>query len=359
MPSPPSCVHFSVPRPASSLTRKRGSSSNSATLAPKRRKAASLSGTGRLLAALALLEEVEKPGCTQLAEDDDSEEDSIGDETLRLVSKLKSKLARAPASYSAADAPPTRYTSLWAADMQLLIDAGISWSPNFALCDLLVDQEDVYAQAQRCRSLNPPGSSMSSKDLGELLKATEDLYSTTAEAGSRIFVNLILLRVASMLGADSKRLVVFPKFTVPAVDLTPGASSATRAGGQVDYLAAVAPAGLARRVLTSPQILHEPCPLADAGLVTIVTKTSVDPDLPSHVPQAVLKVAALARIHNKRRMRGALTTGKKWVFFIFEAGLNGEGGTYCHSYPASIDGEDMRDAVTGVLKEWIEASMAE
>ncbi|KAI0260123.1 hypothetical protein BC834DRAFT_973724 [Gloeopeniophorella convolvens] len=359
MSSLPSRVGYGLPRPVNSPTRQRGSSLNSAATAPKRRKATSLSGTGRVLAPLAPLKEPEDSESTELVEDSDSAEGFTVDEALRLISKLQSKLTKASDPDSTTNAPPIRHTLPWVADEQLLSDAGIFWSQNLTLCDVFVDQEGIRARAQQSRGLNPPGSPMSSQDLSGLLAAMEGLYSTTAEAGSRIFVNLILLRVAAMFGVGDKRLVVFPEFAVPAVDLTPRASSATRAGGQVDYLAAVAPTSLASGVLASPRILREPCPFADAGLVIVVAKTSMDPDLLNHVPQAILKAAALAKIHNKGRMRGALTTGKQWVFFIFEASPSGEGGAYRHSRPVSIDREDMRDAVTGVLKEWVEASVAE
>ncbi|KAI0263432.1 hypothetical protein BC834DRAFT_971412 [Gloeopeniophorella convolvens] len=243
-------------------------------------------------------------------------------------------------------------------DEQLLVAAGISWINT--LPGLLVDPEDIHARAQQCRSLDLPGSCMSSKDLGILLNTVENLYSTTAEAGSRIFINLILLRVAAMLEVDNKQFIAFPEFTLPTVNLTPKASSATRVGGQVDYLVAVTPTDLVEQVLCAPTILQKPCSFVDVSLAIIVAETSMDPSLLNHIPQAVLKVAALAKIHKKRRMRGALTTGKEWVFFIFEANLSGEGGIYSHPwYPASIDKEDMTDAITGVLKEWIEASVAE
>ena len=52
-------------------------------------------------------------------------------------------------------------------------------------------------------------------------------------------------------------------------------------------------------------------------------------------------------------MRGAVTSGKEWMFFVYNTATDGRGGSYRTSPILSLDSVEERDIVVGLLKSWV------
>ena len=52
-------------------------------------------------------------------------------------------------------------------------------------------------------------------------------------------------------------------------------------------------------------------------------------------------------------MRGAVTSGKEWMFFVYNAAKDGRGGSYRTSPILCLDSVEERDVVVGLLKIWV------
>ncbi|KZV66390.1 hypothetical protein PENSPDRAFT_755731 [Peniophora sp. CONT] len=154
----------------------------------------------------------------------------------------------------------------------------------------------------------------------------------------------------------SPQLIVLPDFVIPLTGL-PGTHDDPdldiTVSGVCDYLVALVPPDIGPGLRDRPQLLQNAVP--DVTCFAIFqTKSGSGTELDVILPKAVLAVAAFVKRQKKSSMRGAVTSGKEWMFFVYNSAKDGRGGSYRTSPILSLDSMEERDIVVGLLKVWIE-----
>ncbi|KAF8723412.1 hypothetical protein AX14_009327 [Amanita brunnescens Koide BX004] len=88
-----------------------------------------------------------------------------------------------------------------------------------------------------------------------------------------------------------------------------------------------------------------------------------DQRLESHIPQALAELYACAKHQEKRIIRGALTNGHEWIFFILKLDEGGNGGKYSQSTVIKLmqRGEsevshEGSSLIAAIIADWIQHS---
>ncbi|KAM5539983.1 hypothetical protein V8D89_006486 [Ganoderma adspersum] len=183
-----------------------------------------------------------------------------------------------------------------------------------------------------------------------LISLVRKHMSTASLAGSRILVDVIFLRLASVLSTDTDRLSIVPDWT--ALNTPPdGKLSLERV---IDYLITKRPSKYSGLVLSDPVgALNRP-DLLHAGSSNIYEARAFS-ELQPGLTQAVMASAAACRETHKECARGAVTCGDHWIFFAYQAPKGSDHAKYARTEAIDIgkDAENL-DLILGILVDWIE-----
>ncbi|VDC04694.1 unnamed protein product [Peniophora sp. CBMAI 1063] len=175
-----------------------------------------------------------------------------------------------------------------------------------------------------------------------------------SSADPALFVTIPPSRSPSQDAAP--QLIVLPDFVIPLTNLPAtidDQDSDITVSGVCDYLIALVPPDIGPGLRDRPQLLRNEVPGVTCFAV-FQTKSSSGTELDVLLPKAVLAVAAFVKRQKKPSMRGAVTSGKEWMFFVYNTAHDGRGGSYRTSPILSLDSVEERDVVVGLLKSWIE-----
>ncbi|KAF9471553.1 hypothetical protein BDN70DRAFT_901259 [Pholiota conissans] len=187
---------------------------------------------------------------------------------------------------------------------------------------------------------------------------------------SRMFIDVFFFRTAAMIPSDQRLIVMLDK---PVPSARPRESTMETVSGVINYTALVADpriAGMHHR--KPPQLTQR----ISHNLVTFFAaeaKASNGIGLMGHIPQALVELVACAKHLGKAHIRGALTTGDKWIFLAVDLDSGGEGATYWESEVVEWRTEDVATDVTipvtsnrydpavisGILSSWVLNSFSE
>jgi len=232
-------------------------------------------------------------------------------------------------------------TSFSKVDPTILVQVNIKIGPLF----LVQDQIDA---AKEIGSADIDDRVITLDVLKELIALTRKHVSVVTQAGCRVLTNLILLRVASTMSDAQTDVNFIPEYPISTTAFYDNRSF----GGVVDFLVAKLPARY------TPFLLGDPVnamanPAGIKGPVTSNIFEAKRDNVRAAMRQAVITAASHCKQHGLPVMRGCITSGEQWLFFIYETTDNGD------LVSASIDeysiGSNFENLalILGLLQDWI------
>ncbi|KAF8625759.1 hypothetical protein AX15_005212 [Amanita polypyramis BW_CC] len=174
--------------------------------------------------------------------------------------------------------------------------------------------------AEELGSTEVAGKALTMVVLKDLIELVRCHVSVVTEAGCRVLINLILLRVASIMSIDHMDINIIPEFPI-AKTVFPGNRSFR---GVVDFLLTKLPEKYSQFLLADPTgMLANPDEIK--GAITSNIFEAKRDNVRAALPQAIIAAASHCKQHNLPVMRGCITSGEQWVFFIYEKRDNDKG----------------------------------
>jgi len=182
--------------------------------------------------------------------------------------------------------------------------------------------------------------------------------SLESEAGCRILINTLLIHVASTLETDASSVVIVPEFRGEDMLLETTENSFR---GVVDYMLIYGDKVVRDRIIKSkafafsnPEIYKFlKCNIYEAKPEDLFTPTTC-------LPQAAMAAIIKAQNLQLKTFRGCVTSGKRWVFFVYneENTEHGQGKTV-YWLDAIPLGERHNptfnlELILGILLDWVE-----
>ncbi|KAH9932090.1 uncharacterized protein BXZ73DRAFT_90022 [Epithele typhae] len=219
--------------------------------------------------------------------------------------------------------------------------------------------KDADAEAQ-ARARGADDSKLPSSDGSEagfmtlsntkaLLSLVRKHMSLTSLAGSRMLIDVLFLRLASVLSAESAEddVSIVPDWSGLAHGRRP-------LEGVADYLVAKRPKRYSSLILSEPVGALSRPDLEHAGTSNVFEARAFS-ELASGLAQAVLAVASACRENQKECARGAVTCGDHWIFFAYQAPKGNDYAKYARTEVLSVGrGGEGVELVLGVLIDWVE-----
>ncbi|TFK62638.1 hypothetical protein BDN72DRAFT_848451, partial [Pluteus cervinus] len=183
------------------------------------------------------------------------------------------------------------------------------------------------------------------------------------EACARTCIDAFMFRAAAMLPND-KYVVLNMEHRIAPLRVSPNSLTSIGVGGFVDYTALVSDQRTARIYLKKP-VLNR-FKKSPPGLFVVEAKYE---NLSDQVAQAICEMYACAKELSVKVIRGAITSGYRWIFLHLTLNENGEGGRYYESseldFPSHLDNdgnvnmkEKDADLITAIVAAWMEHGLS-
>jgi len=259
----------------------------------------------------------------------DEDDDELPPGLIKALDELRAKLE------------VVKHVSFSKVDALTLLQVNIKSGPFF-----LVPEKRALAEERG--SAEVEGKVLTMEILQELIELVRKHVSVVTEAGCRILINLILLRVASAMSTDQMAVDIIPEYPI-AKTTFPGNRSF---GGVVDFLLTKLPVRYSRYLLGDPTTALGN-PDAIKGPVTSNIFEAKRDNVRAAIPQAVMAAASHCKQHSIPMLRGCITSGEQWIFFMYSAGENG--GYVSCSEEFNIGPQfDGLPLILGLLHDWVD-----
>ncbi|CAA7269834.1 unnamed protein product [Cyclocybe aegerita] len=299
-------------------------------MAPKKRKLSDLSTeqTSRVKGILLSCREI----CDQLGIDED-------DEDLRDLNRIIDKLT---------DAKHTPFSDV---SLLTLGKMGVTIQP-------MEWRSDGVTQAKAYGTATLPGA-LTIEDTRKNIHDVLKYVSLESEAGCRILINTLLIHVASNLETDSSGVVIAPEFRV---DDTLLGCTENSFGGVVDYMLVYGDKAVRDRIIKSKAFAFSNPEIYKLLQCNIYEAKPEDLFSPiACLPQAAMAAIIKAQRLQMKTFRGCVTSGKRWVFFVYNAENFGHGqGKTVYWLDAIPLGDGFYnptvnlELILGILRDWVE-----
>ncbi|KAG6916683.1 hypothetical protein DXG01_005805 [Tephrocybe rancida] len=325
---------------------------STSTSASKKRKISGLSGLELELSLVQLRKLRKTIVFDDVLESEPTPSDTLGDDLDKVIALLESR-TKDPLSLS--------FSAVNESNLDRL---------NITLAGMLVlqGQEKLRDAIESTRELGV-AELWSNENMYKHLSFLSNTYSNN-KTSSRMFIDGFFFRTAAMVPSDQRVVVMLEK---PVPSARPRESMMDTVSGVIDYTALLADARIARMHLRNPPQLT---PRISQNVVAFfVAKANVSDGivLEAHTPQALVELVACAKHLGKSHIRGALTTGDRWIFLAVDLDSGGEGATYWESEVVGWRTEDAALNVTvpvtsnrydpaviaGILSSWVPNSFSE
>ncbi|TFY73922.1 hypothetical protein EWM64_g10091 [Hericium alpestre] len=186
---------------------------------------------------------------------------------------------------------------------------------------LVFKDDNARARARLQGAREVDGNDMTFETTKSLFRLTRTHFWCASEAGSRMLINVILLRLVSMLSHTENRLLILPEFNTAATPLDISRPDLAQVGSSIIFEA------------------------KDIAM------------LKDHFPQVIAAMATWCQIHKKERARGVITCGDHWLFFAFKTrnDTQNKPARYARSPVLEIgEGEEDLDLILGILVDWVQ-----
>ncbi|EAU91843.1 hypothetical protein CC1G_04610 [Coprinopsis cinerea okayama7 len=321
--------------------------------ASKKRKISGLSGLELELSLVQLRKLRKTIVFEDVLELEATETDTLGDELDKVIALLETR-TKEPLSLSFSAVNETNLGRL------NITQAGMLF---------LQDQEKLRDAIESTRQLGAT-ELWSNGNMYRHLSFLSNTYNNVNEASSRMFIDAFFFRTTAMVPSDQRVVIMLEK---PVPSARPRESKMDTVSGVIDYTALVADARIARMHLRKPPQLT---PRISQNLVAFFTAEAKASDgivLEGHTPRALVELVACAKHLGKSHIRGALTSGDRWIFLAVNLDREGEGATYWESEVVGWRTENMASDVTvpvtsnrydpaliaGILSSWVPNSFSE
>jgi len=226
-------------------------------------------------------------------------------------------------------------------DPTILVQVNIKMGPLFLV-------QDQIPAAKEIGSADSDDRVITMGVLKELIALTRKHVSVVTEAGCRVLINLILLRVASTMSDGQTDVNIIPEYPIATTTFSDNRSF----GGVVDFLVAKLPARYTSFLLGDPaNALANPDGIK--GPITSNIFEAKRDNVRAAIGQAVIAAASHCKQHGLSVMRGCITSGEQWLFFIYEATKNGGlVSVSTEEYSVGSNFESLA-LILGLLQDWI------
>ncbi|KAF8635363.1 hypothetical protein AX17_003932, partial [Amanita inopinata Kibby_2008] len=149
----------------------------------------------------------------------------------------------------------------------------------------------------------------------ELIRLVRSHVSLVTGTGCRMLISIVLLRLSSTMQSAAVELNILPEFPVPKTIFDDIAPEGTRSSfsGVLNYLLASVPPPLLIQYPSSTisELKHKS--------VTPVIIEEEQEKLRDALPQAAVASASYCKQHQLPLVRGFITSGEEWLFFVYKA----------------------------------------
>ncbi|KAF8334622.1 uncharacterized protein EI90DRAFT_2993534 [Cantharellus anzutake] len=255
------------------------------------------------------------------------------------------------------DLPPGLITALEQFREKLQVVKHVSFSKvdSFVLLQVNIKSGPLFlvpekkALAEELGSAEIGDRALSMKVLKELIELVRKHVSVTTEAGCRVLINLVLLRVASAMSTDQMDVNIIPEYPIPKTLFLGNHSF----GGVVDFLMTKLPERYTSFLLDDP-VTALGNPTAIDGPVTSNIFEAKRDNVRAAIPPAVIAAASHCSQHGISVLRGCITSGEQWVFFVYSATSGGGGSVSCsNQYEIGPQYEGL-PLILGLLHDWVD-----
>jgi len=192
------------------------------------------------------------------------------------------------------------------------------------------------------------------KNIDDILK----YVSLESEAGCRILIDALLMHLASTLETDTSGVAIAPEFRVN--DMLLGITE-NSFGGVVDYMLVYGNKAVRDRIIKSKAFAFSDSEIYKLLKCNVYEAKPEDLFIPTTaLPQAAMAAIIKAQDLQLKTFRGCVTSGKRWVFFVYNAENpeHGQGKTV-YWLDAIPLGERHNPTVNlelilGILRDWVE-----
>ncbi|KAG2034767.1 hypothetical protein BDR03DRAFT_1001453 [Suillus americanus] len=208
-----------------------------------------------------------------------------------------------------------KHTSFSRVDPITLVSLGISSGPLFLISDKRQEVENLgLAETSAYLSIDTTRS---------LIRLVRDHVATVTEAGCRILINIILLRVVSVMCPGDTTVNIIPEFSLPRT-IFKRDSGKCSFSGVVDFLVTKLPARYTEYLLGDPATA-----LANPGYIKGPMTSNIfeakRDNVRAAMPQAAIAAASYCQLQDLSVVRGVVTSGEQWIFFVYERRTDGTG----------------------------------
>lgn len=183
-----------------------------------------------------------------------------------------------------------------------------------------------------------------------LISLVRGHVATVTEAGYRILINILLLRVVSVCPGVN----IIPEFPVPRTTFNPESGKCSF-NGIVDFLVAKIPTQYTEYLLGNPSMALGHPGSIKGPIMSNIFKFEVDRGhILAGLSQATVAAASYCQFQGLSVIRGAITSGEQWIFFVYKRHADGTGQVlYSPEYSLGPNLEHLT-FVLGLLRDSIE-----
>ncbi|KAH9978940.1 hypothetical protein BGW80DRAFT_706463 [Lactifluus volemus] len=196
--------------------------------------------------------------------------------------------------------------------MDTLAKVGLGSDANLVLSE--DKRGEIEAEGKAGAAAAAAASGLSFDATVQLIRFVRN--SLMPEAGCRMLISIILLRVASAMHGIVQTMNILPEFPVEGTFQTdPDKYSFT---GVVDYMLVRLPRGESGPLLGYPINADILDLLREVAVTGIVIRAEQD-NMEQAIPRAALMVASYCKRQELSVIRGCITSGEQWTFFVFKS----------------------------------------
>ncbi|KAG1778407.1 hypothetical protein EV702DRAFT_1278097 [Suillus placidus] len=235
-----------------------------------------------------------------------------------------------------------KYTSFSKVDPMTLLSLKISSGPLFLISD---KRREVLGLAET------PGC-LPIDTTRFLISLVRGHVATVTEAGCRILINMLLLRVVSVMCLGDMTVNIIPEFPLPRTTFKRDSGKCSFSG-VVDFLVTKLPARYTDYLMGDPTTA-----LGNSGYIGGPTTSNIfeakRDNVRAALPQAAVAAASYCQLQGLFAVRGVVTSGEQWVFFVYERHTDGTG--LVQSSPEYTLGQNLEGLalILGLLRDSID-----
>ncbi|KIK37568.1 hypothetical protein CY34DRAFT_810215 [Suillus luteus UH-Slu-Lm8-n1] len=229
-------------------------------------------------------------------------------------------------------------------DPMTLLSLKISSGPLFLINDKRQEVESLgLAETPGCLPIDTTRF---------LISLVRGHVASVTEAGSRILINMLLLRVVSVMCLGDTAVNIIPEFPLPRTIFNQDSGKCSFSG-VVDFLVTKLPARYTEYLLGDPTTA-----LANPSYIQGPTTSNIfeakHDNVRAALPQAAIAASSYCQLQGLFVVRGVVTSGEQWIFFMYERHTDGTG--LVRSSPQYTLGRNLEGLalVLGLLRDSID-----